>query len=531
MRCSLLKSLCLLLLYAFPPGLRAQNLKVEVVPTTFYRLPLKKLNPDLKTWSLHIQDIGGGVSRQQYEYLDSQIKWPGFERVATQPDVLVELVVAPLSVTSKEVKDVPLETTQNGNKVTVHQYWYQITYSYLMKLRLSAGGQLIAEQDFGSAAYGAEYYPQDRNSKLSLEKEWANDQYFLPKQRAEKVEQIANAIRQWLFSHYGYGFASEEFNVGYVKDKDGRYADLSEAMARFREALLYAKGKEHYLDDQYKSLSDQSVAIWKAALQEASNEKKARINPKVTEMIWQNLVLTAYAAQQYDVVEQYFAEMPTPDNSMRLFQANINASIADKKLRASSTTVTLASPVVTSSAGANVTRDYLVDRKGDTVFVKIILPPASTMPHGDSVWMQEKVMVWEDGRQVTLLPTDIIAYSYQGKCYETYTWVDFQDKNPTSRTKGMFVKRVVNGAIPLYVGYTPKSSSTDPTKIWIEKSTFYKADGAITTAGFLNFKKGVSKLVANHTGLVAKVQNGEYGREDFVTIIQEYNQWVKSQSK
>lgn len=175
-----MKNLCLLFLYGLLPGLHAQNLKVEVVSTTFYRLPLKKLNPDLKTWSLHIQDMGGGVNRQQYEYLDSQIKWPGFERVAAQPDVLAELVITPLSVVSKEVKDEPLETTQNGNKVTVHQYWYQITYSYLMKLRLSAGGQLIAEQDFGSAAYGAEYYPQDRNSKLSLEKSGPTISIFFP---------------------------------------------------------------------------------------------------------------------------------------------------------------------------------------------------------------------------------------------------------------------------------------------------------------------------------------------------------------
>ncbi len=531
MRFALLKSLCLSLLYACPAALSAQNLKTEEVATTFYRLPLKRLNPEFKTWSLHIQDMGGGVNRMQYEHIDSQIRWPGFDRVATQPDVLVELVITPLTVTSKEVKDVPLETTQNGNKVTVHQYWFQLTYSYLMKLRMSANGKLIAEQDFGSAAYGAEYYPQDRSSKASLDKEWNNDQYFIPKLRAEKVEQITNSMKQWLSSHYGYGFASEYFSLGYVKDKDDKYADLSEALAKFREALLYAKGKKDYLDEPFKSLCDQAVTIWKTGLLEVSSEKKARINPKVTEVIWQNLVLVAYANQQYDLVEQYFLDMPPPDNSMRFFQANIRASIADKKLRASSVPVVVDSPVEPPSASTPPTHDFILDRKGDTLFVKIILPPSATMPHGDSIWMQERVIVWEDNRQVTLQPTDISAYSYLGKYYEAYTWIDFQAKDPATRAKGMFVKRVLNGAIPIYVGYTPKPSLSDPTKIWIEKSTYYKEDGAIVSAGFLNFKKGVSKLVANHTSLAAKVQSGEYGREDFVKIIQEYNEWVKDQSR
>jgi hypothetical protein len=60
---------------------------------------------------------------------------------------------------------------------------------------------------------------------------------------------------------------------------------------------------------------------------------------------------------------------------------------------------------------------------------------------------------------------------------------------------------------------------------------YYKKGDQLLEVMFLNFNRGVSKLVADYPELSERVKNGAYQREDFVKIISEYNEWMKNKTK
>jgi hypothetical protein len=513
----------------------AQNINYESRDLAFFRYPLKPLDPSAKTYSSSLQDLSSGETRQRDSSLIRALRIEGYERVRENGDVQLELIISPLAVTSKETKDIPLESESGGKKTVIHQYSYFITYSFPAKLRITCKGKLIADQDL-PGNYSTGYFPRDRTSLTNLQQEYDNDFYFLDGLRQKRVEDRVIEIRNYLASNYGKGIFFEIIDVGYVKDKKGLYDDVNKPYALILNAFEYAHKKQTYLDETYKSKLSEAITQIEEVLKESSDDKKARIDPKVTAMLQYNKALALWGLHEMNKAEEQLTKIEKVSVNTLGVKLSLKNKIQDRRARLAVNGL-LGGPVyvaaeITPSAPLLIkpTRDYVVGRAGDTLDVRFINPSLDVMTYGDSVWLQDRIIIMKGDKRVELNPPDIHGYCFKGVFRESLIWQK-NTNNTTVEYEKKFCQRIVSGPISVYRYYNVINSFSDPREKVVTKKMYYKKDDKLREVMFLNFNKGVSKLIVENKELSERVQSGAYGREDFSKIMEEYNVWSKANKK
>lgn len=517
----------------------AQNINFESQSTTLYRYPLHPLEKSLKTYSASIQELGSFLDKLQKDtLLERAMVLPGFDRVKAGGDVQIELIMNPLSVTSKELKDEPRTTEKDGVKTTYHQYWYEIGYNFPTRIRLLAKGEVITEQDLPSF-YITQYYPQNRNSLPAIQKEYDNDFYFKNGLIAKRLEERKQEIRDWLFSNYGYGFIHRSIDVATVKDKKGEYPDISKALSLMMAAIKSANQKKDYIDEEFKVKLNQAIVLYEKELKEFSPDKKARINEKVKNLLHFNIALAQYLMRDFDEAEHNLTLMNKDVRGLHSDPYRLKEEIQDARMRLVANGLMEGElppplpkpkpkPVEVSAPNPSTKyRDYIVFVNGDTVDVQFVMPSRDLMPYGDSLWLQNQVIVLEDEKTIEVLAKDIMAYSFQGVDRETYSKVVDTSTMPFTIEYRM-CQRTATGTISLYRCHEVATSFSDPSKKFVKTVPYYKKGDKFEVAVYGNFNRGVSKLVSDYPELSARVKNGEYMEGDFTKIIKEYNEWKNS---
>lgn len=512
----------------------SQNIKYESKGIYFYRYPLKPLDKSVKTYSCRVEDLGDDLSPWQRDTLQRAMNIPGIANVKENGDVQLELIVNELSITNKETRDKPLETEQNGKKSILHQYWYEVTYSFPMKIRVISKGQTITEQDF-TGYFNTKFYPLDRSSLTALDKEYERDYSFKDNLRSERINQRKEEIRSWLFSNYGYGMVSEGIEIGYVKDKNGEYADLIKAHSLLYGAYFSADKKKDYLNETFKGQVNEAIAIWEKALLESSEDKKARIDPKVTAMIQGNIALAYYGLNDFDKSEEWLQKIRKAGNDTEQVVHSLKQMLRDKRSRfVANGLIAGVQPVVTEAGtqavAINKVRNYIVTTRGDTVDVRFIIPSHDVMPFGDTLWLEDQIVVMKGNKREEIYPKEIHGYCYKGVFRESLTWIKDMNTSPWTY-ESKFCQRLLSGAIPVYRYSYVTTSMHDRTQKIVATRMYYKKGDQLLEVMFLNFNRGVSKLVADYPELSERVKSGAYQREDFVKVIREYNEWMKNKTK
>lgn len=518
----------------------AQNITFEAQTISEYRYPLHPLNPSLKTYSVYVQELGSVLDRRQRDSLARYaLVLPGYHKVDVGGDIEIEFVISPLSITKKELKDQPITIEKNGAKSTLHQYSYSIDYSFPAKIRLSARGDLVAEQDL-PGFFSAEYYPQNRGSKEAIENEYRYDHYYIPGLLADRLTERKSQIRTWLSSNYGKGFVPRRVAIATVKDKKGEYEDLYPAFSQIVAAVASMNGKLNYIDDDFKVKLTNAISIYDQVLAQYSPDKKARVNKKIAGMILYNISLALTLLHQFDEAEQRLAQIQEKGNYYLSDSRFLKELIQDKRRRFAangliegyaSTMKGEAAPVPLHSPSSDQRhRDYVVLVTGDTVVAKFVIPPKETMPYGDSVWMQDQVIVFEDGETFTIQAKDISSYSFEGIVRETYGRIVDTRTLPFTKEYKM-CKRLETGAISLYECLKVESVFNDPSQMFVRAYPYYKKDDSFEIALYGNFNKGVSKLVAEYPELSERVKNGEFMKSDLEKIVREFNAWAQKNGK
>ncbi|SKC84327.1 tetratricopeptide repeat protein [Ohtaekwangia koreensis] len=516
----------------------SQNVKYESKGIYFYRYPMKPLDKSVRTYSCRLEDLGDDLSPWQRDTLQRAMSIPGITNVRENGDVQLELIVNELSITNRETRDKPLETEQNGKKSTLHQYWYDVTYSFPMKIRVVSKGQTITEQDL-TGFFNTKFYPTDRSSLTALEKEYDRDYTFKNNLRSERISQRKEEIRSWLFSNYGYGLVLEGIEIGYIKDKNDEYSDLTQALTLLYVAYTYADKKKDYVDDTFKTKVNEAIAMWEKALLESSEDKKARIDQKVTAMIQCNIALAYYGLNDFDKAEEWLQKIRKAASETERVAHSLRRMLQDKRARFAANGLIAGMPAATAStnqptsigsASAAPARNYIVITPGDTVNVRFIIPSHDVMPFGDTLWLEDQIVVMKDNNRVEIYPSQIHSYCYKGIVRESLTWVKDMNVTPWLYEK-KFCQRVLSGAIPVYRYSYVTTSMRDHTEKIVKSTIYYKKGDQLLEVMFLNFNRGVSKLVADYPELSERVKSGAYQREDFVKVMKEYNAWAKSKPK
>lgn len=508
---------------------KSQNINYEMVEVALYRLPLKPLHVTPKTYSGSIEDLGEELKSHQIKNLENALAIPGFIRSEENAAVKLELIINPLSVTNKEIKDDPFTIEKNGVKTVYHNYHYIITCSFPAKLRVTRSGGQITEQDL-PGFFQTKYLGKQADTEMALQNNWEKDYSFLETLQEERISERVKELKAMIFSHYGYGMNPQYVSIGYVKDKKGEYEDLTKAMALTRDAFLYASNKEIYLDKIFKAKTNEATLILEKALSELSEEKKARINQKVAAMINYNLALIFFELNDFDKANEYIHNINKASRNTEMEANSLLNMIKDKQNRFAANGM-LESKGKLASGHPNLLqlpagktefkeRDYIVGKQRDTLDVRFILPSSDVMPYGDTVWLQDKVVVLKNDKRIELYPDDIHGFCYKGIYRESLWWVKDMNTNPWTLEK-KFCRRIIGGAIQVY---TCNDVTTDEEGFKkVTAKMYYKKNDRLLDVMFLNFNRGVSKLVSDDPKLSEKVRSGSFEREDFLGIIQEYN--------
>ncbi|MEO5600889.1 MAG: hypothetical protein ABIR06_08180 [Cyclobacteriaceae bacterium] len=510
----------------------SQNINYEMVRVSLYRLPLKPLNVSPQTYSATIQDLGNELKRHQADSLKNALAIPGFSNVRENAGVHLELVVSPLSITNKELKDNPYTVEKDGVKTVYHKYHYIISYSFLTKLRIIRNSGQVTEQDL-PGFFQTKYHGRQADTEIGLYTQFEKDYSFLGHLQEERISHTVEELKEIIFSLYGYGVKSQYISIGYVKDKNGEYKDITKAMSLTRDAFLYATNKREYLDENFKTKVREAASILLAASSESSLDKKARINPKVSGMIHYNLALLSFGLQEHDSAINYIEKIKNASKNTEVeaydlreiinehksrFTANCRLSNSNKPL-----TIDPTLPLTFSANLQSSEKNYLVDLLADTVQVQFILPATQAMPFGDSVWIQKKVVISQkDDKPLELYPDNLLGFCYNGTYYESLWWIEDITTKPWTIARN-FCKRILSGTIPVFTCNEVITDEEGYQKV--SSKMYYKKNDQFLEVMFLNFNKSVSKLVSTNQELSEEVRNGSFKREDFLQILKEYNAW------
>lgn len=510
----------------------SQNINYEWVNVKFYRPPLQPLDVSERSFSIDVVDVSNQLETAEAETLRHTIDLPGFRRVRDHAAVKVEIVLSGASITSKELNDKPLTIEKDGVKSLYHQYHYLLNCSFPTKLRLSVNGQYI-EQDF-PAFFQTKYHGRNSSNEMAFHEEYERDYSFRQSMYREKLAERVKEINTFLSSQYGYSLHPEHFSVGYVKDKHNEYADLTRGMALIHELLLSTDGNEEYLDEAFRAKSAETLAIFESVLSESSTDKKARINPKVTAMIHHNLALLSFGLQDFGTARHHLQQASKGSNGTQAEAASLLDKVVDyekRMLRSRNKSFREASKgevaIDDRPPISSITHDnYIVGKQNDTLRVAFAFPPAYEMPFGDSVWIQDRIIIDGEQRQITLGPQDIRGFCRNGIYYEALWWVDDLTVRPWT-TAHQFCKEIVRGEITVFACHEVNTDDEGHKSILTNE---YYNDGSegYKQAMFLSFKRGVSKLVADYPELSERVRNGEFTRDDFVAIVRAYNEYKQS---
>ncbi|MFN0173844.1 MAG: hypothetical protein ACKVU0_04275 [Saprospiraceae bacterium] len=155
--------------------------------------------------------------------------------------------------------------------------------------------------------------------------------------------------------------------------------------------------------------------------------------------------------------------------------------------------------------------------------------------------MTRKVIFWDDKN-----PTDrqkfkardkkLKAYFYDGVLWEALKLNDGSIKLSASQSETEFLRVVANGRLKVCEQYTMENdkfieSEGNTITILAEElkiTSFISKDGgkleSLTHIKFLNYKKGMGKLVSDCESVAKKVESKEYGRLHFYKMVAEYNE-------
>ncbi|MCP4440710.1 MAG: leucine-rich repeat domain-containing protein [Aureispira sp.] len=189
--------------------------------------------------------------------------------------------------------------------VEVTTFYYNINYTApaaIIKISDAQGHLLYAEKTanvsasstkfgyqkceyFRSDKMKADYAKGETSFKVKLNQTSQNDAF----QKASTF--VNNAIF--------FNYAEEEFKVASAKGKNFDYSELDEAQAMAVDA--YKKMKKNWTDQTAAVELQKAIGIWEKTLEESNIEdKKARINQKITMALHENIAIASMFLTDYE---------------------------------------------------------------------------------------------------------------------------------------------------------------------------------------------------------------------------------------
>lgn len=278
---------------------QTQKIKYERVQFSYYKMPQVTLDSTYRTYavSANIPDyLGGNYAAANMNYslqhlkktqspadIEIMLNYPYYKQMGGFPPL-----VNKQTSTSKV----------NGQDVTTTSYYKSCSYEQPFEYRIvnNKTGQVISRRNdsWTFTVTGSSYA-----TETEANQNWDNTlRTKVGEFTTAEHNKLAANISNTLSAMFYKGMAGASVDVYSVKDKE--YTDLDSAYQIAQQAYRsFTENKENGLEAFKKNIAS-AIEIWQRLLAQKQDNKKARINPKITALLLFNLAHAAYWQQQYD---------------------------------------------------------------------------------------------------------------------------------------------------------------------------------------------------------------------------------------
>ncbi|HHP7242928.1 MAG TPA: hypothetical protein ACFCUD_14730 [Cyclobacteriaceae bacterium] len=308
----------------------AQKYTKEKLDVTYTQLPLKPLDQKYKTFKASIDpgnidfkyihlnkplayiETGSGSNYGSVEKCEKDFLYlPGYDVNEDDPDLLVTMNFNAINVLNKESFTEVRRFFENKEPVDRTCYNYKVTYIY--------GAAFTFSDKDGNTIYEKIYFDPNEEqtiiignpnigvgdhsfSPAALENEYQTQ--FLNGYQNDITRDCLMNSRNVLLSDYAYPRYTRRFIIASGKGRKHDYSDLDQAVVLMQEAFTMITSGE-----EADSKLNAAIEIWDSALSEAQpNEKRARINEKITPMLKINKAIALLWKNDFEEADQLLKE-------------------------------------------------------------------------------------------------------------------------------------------------------------------------------------------------------------------------------
>ena len=224
---------------------------------------------------------------------DTYLKLEGYEKSDAEDDVLVGKIVffdfeylePEAKVEEKSYYDTKTKSTRKKT-----ERYYITSFKRPTQMTLTYNGEVVYDDFLEGTGDFVEKRTNSRPAMINLEK--------------KSIEENILEANNFINSNYGVTPINTTVEVRSVKNKDGEYDDLEEAKD------FAVSGYQNFDAAGSNDDLEEAISIWETALEESNLEdRKARIDKKVTEAILFNLVEATLYTQSLDQTKMYLKKL------------------------------------------------------------------------------------------------------------------------------------------------------------------------------------------------------------------------------
>ena len=237
-----------------------------------------------------------GEVLNEEEVANKYIKVDGFERSLDDAEFVVEIILSGFTEEGKFEKD------KEGQA-----FHYAVMYKCPVSVRVyDKEGKEYLNKVIDNADLSK--ITATHSSSIALKNYWKkNGTSFMKKLQKEAYDNALKKTAKYINDTFGYQQKSRTVKFYTGKAKKLTYPKLDQAIEITRRALIeFGDGSSQ---DMLTQLNE-AIVIWKSVLQEKNlNDKKARVNQKVSSGIYWNCILTYAILNDFDKGKDYLTEL------------------------------------------------------------------------------------------------------------------------------------------------------------------------------------------------------------------------------
>ncbi|UII24616.1 hypothetical protein LVD15_14925 [Fulvivirga maritima] len=316
----------------------AQNLDKQKTKVVYTQLPLKPLPEGItKYWvNTDIAYLYSGDSKTHT--MNSIQNSAKIDHLEKTNDEGLELLVRLEPYYKSEVKFETITKTEkrDDKEISVTYHYLTFGYKYPLYFEVKLPGEMEPfYSKFAKGSDGMSSYRSSEYRSSSALRGWWSDNYksVQAKLRSSLFQQNVDDMKATLAEKFSYrknNLYSEFLTV--KKFKKFEYNDLDEAWAKAKIALDKISENDIVFSTDFNQSMLEAIAIWQNALNESDLEdKKTRINKKVTEAIYNNIFLAYTMMSNFEKAEEVKQIAEERINKRAIDNYNENFLIGRKK--------------------------------------------------------------------------------------------------------------------------------------------------------------------------------------------------------